>query len=70
MADSESSGSVGAVAIVAILVLVLAVGFFLFKGGILSGGSSAPSSVNVKVQAPSSQPAAPAAPASGGGDKK
>lgn len=57
MSTDNGGSGVNAVAIIAIMVLVMAVGFFLLKSGVIGG--SAPNKVDVKVQAPAIPAPAP-----------
>jgi hypothetical protein len=53
MADSSSGGMTAIVAIVAII-LILGVGFFVFRGAVDNGGNGGPS-INVDVPTPGAQ---------------
>ncbi|HXD30331.1 MAG TPA: hypothetical protein VN643_04400 [Pyrinomonadaceae bacterium] len=54
MADNESAGSTGVVAIVAIFVLVILGALYVFRGKIFGGGGSK-TSVDVNISAPANK---------------
>lgn len=53
MADGESSGNTGVVAILVIFLIVVIAVLFAWRGGLFGGGKS--TDVNIKVDAPATK---------------
>ena len=54
MAESESSGSTGIVAIFAILLMIVIAGFIAWRAGVFGGGSDR-KSLDININTPSSR---------------
>lgn len=55
MAESESSGSTGIVAIFAILLMVVIAGFIAWQAGVFGGGGGDRKSLDINVNTPGSK---------------